>query len=252
MSKPRRGQAFIFLAGMLITSCVPVNQMVYVQSPPGTPAQQMIFVAEPVDTQIKPGDQIYIRISSADEAPTMFSAEMMRGIYDASLLSYTVNEDGTIKLPYIGKIRVMNQTLEQASEAIEEAMSQYLFMPNVYMRFINTKVTLLGEVNRPGVYVFNEKNINILQALGYASDVAEFGNRQNVLLIREEGNRRSKHYIDLTRADLLESPFYVLQSDDILYVEPLGRKRWGMTTVPYNLVLTVISTGLFVYTVIRN
>jgi polysaccharide biosynthesis/export protein len=125
-------------------------------------------------------------------------------------------------------------------------------MPSVFMRFMNTKVTVLGDVGRPGVYMFDYKNINILQAIGYAGDVGIFGNRRNVLIIREDGGKREKHYIDLTRGNLLESDWYNLKSGDIVFVEPLGRKKWGMATVPYNLILSLITTGLFVYTFVQN
>ncbi|MFO7978271.1 MAG: polysaccharide biosynthesis/export family protein [Bacteroidales bacterium] len=251
MSKLKSVLFFTFLI-VSVSSCVPVSEMAYVQSPYGTSPEEMVYQAEPVDNVIRPGDEIYIRISSSDEAPTSFSGEWQRGIQDPTLMSYTLNEEGTIKLPYIGRVNLVDMTLDQASDTIENALSDYLFMPNVYMRFVNTKVTVLGEVNRPGVYVFNEKNINILQALGYANDVAEFGNRQKVLIIRQEGDRRIKQFIDLTDENLLESEWFTLKPDDIVYVRPLSRKRWGMTTVPYNLLLTVISTGIFVYTVLYS
>ncbi len=248
----KSGKLFItvILIGFFFSSCVPVRRLAYVQSDRRVDPSEMNYIGEPVDARIRPGDEIYIRINSADDDAVDYTADWQRGIHDPTLLSYTVADDGTVKLPYIGRIVLVELTLEEASDKIEEALSQYLFLPSVYMRFVNTKVTVLGEVNSPGVYVFNYKSINIFQAIGYANDISEFGNRRNVLLIREEGVKRSKHYIDLTRDDLLESEFYTLKSEDIIYVEPLKRKKWGMTTIPYNLILTVVTTGLFVYNVL--
>ena len=223
--------------------------MAYVQSDADLPPSQMIFSGKQVDNTIRPGDEIYVRISSADEQPTALTHDMQRGTHNPNFMSYTVNEDGTIRLPYIGRINLYNLTLEQASEKVEAALGQYLFLPNVYMRFINTQVTVLGEVNRPGVYLFDYKNINMFQALGFAGDIREFGNRRNILLIREDGATKSKHFIDITQDSFLESDFYNLQSGDIVYIEPLGRRIWGITTFPYNLLTTVISTGILVYTV---
>jgi len=237
----------VILIGFLFSSCVPVRRLAYVQSDRRVDPAEMNYIGEPVDNRIRPGDEIFIRINSADDATTDFTSDWQRGVHDPTLLSHTVAEDGTVKLPYIGRTVLVDLTLEQAADKVEEALSQYLYLPFVFMRFVNTKVTVLGEVNNPGVYVFNYKNINILQAIGYASDISEFGDRRNVLLIREDGVKRAKHYIDLTRDDLLESEFYTLKSDDIIYVEPLSRKRWGMTAVPYNLLLTLVSTGLVVY-----
>ena len=243
---------FILLFSMVFSSCVPTRRLAYVQSDRDLPPSQMVFMGQPVDDLIRPGDEIYVRISSADEQPTALTADAQRGTQNAALQSYTVNDDGAIRLPYIGRITVHNLTLEQAAEKVEAALSQYLFLPNVYMRFINTRVTLLGEVNAPGVYFFDYKNINILQAVALASDITEFGNRRNVLLIREDGVERSKYYIDLTRDDLFESEFYTLQSGDIVYVEPLGRRIWGLTTVPYGLIFSIISTGLVLYSFFNN
>jgi len=248
----KKNAILVVLILSIISSCVPVRRLAYVQSDADLPPSQMVFTGQQADNTIRPGDEIYVRISSADEQPTALTQDMQRGTQNPTFLSYTVNEDGTIRLPYIGRINLYNLTLEQASEKVEAALSQYLFLPSVYMRFINTRVTLLGEVNLPGVYEFDYKNITILQAIGYARDITDFGNRRNVLIIREDGAERSKHFIDLTRDDLLESEFYTIQSGDVIYVEPLKRKVWGLTTVPYNLLLTLVSTGLVVYTFFNN
>ena len=247
MLKNKQNLIFFIVLILAFSSCVPVKRMAYVQSEVDLAPHEMVFTGLPLDELIRPGDEIYVRITSADEQPTALTTDMQRGTFNASLQSYTVNEEGSIRLPYIGRITVQNLTLEQAAEKVEAALSQYLFLPNVYMRFINTRVTVLGEVNRPGVYLFDYKNINIFQALGYAGDIREFGNRKNILLIREDGTKRTKHYIDVTSDNLLESEFYNLQSGDIVYIEPLGRRVYGFTTIPYNLLLTVITTGLVVY-----
>ncbi len=249
MTTLKYNAVLIALILLIFSSCVPVKRMAYVQSDADLHPSQMIFTGQQVDNTIRPGDEIFIRISSADEQPTALTQDMQRGTFNPSFMSYTVNEDGTIRLPYIGRINLYNLTLEQASEKVEAALGQYLFLPNVYMRFINTRVTVLGEVNRPGLYLFDYKNINMFQALGFAGDISEFGNRRKVLLIREDGAIKSKHFLDLTQDSFLESEFYNLQSGDIVYIEPLGRRVWGITTFPYNLLTTIISTSILVYTV---
>ena len=243
---------FLIVFTTIFSSCIPVRRLAYVQSERGTEPSDMIYTGQHIDNIIRPGDELYITISSADDERTIFSAQGQGNVYDPSLLSYTVSEDGTIRLPYIGKILLSNLTLEEASDSIEVNLSQYLFIPSVYVRFINTKVTVLGEVNSPGVFMFNYKNINIMQALGYANDITEFGNRRNVLIIREEGAHKTKQHIDLLSDDLLESEWYLIKSNDIIYVEPLKRKKWGMNTVPYNLILSVISTGIVLMTFLNT
>lgn len=245
---------FSVICSLIFSSCLPLNRLAYVQSERGTDPSHMQYIGPQIDNIITPGDELYVRIASADEdrAAATIQQDLGRGVYDPTFLSYTVSDDGTIKLPYIGRILLANHTLEEASDLIEEALKEYLFIPSVYIRFVNTKVTVLGEVGNPGVYMFNYKNINILQAIAYANDITNFGNRRNVLIIREEGVRRHKHYIDLTSDDLLESEWYLIKSDDIIYVEPLRRKKFDLATVPYNLILSIITTGIVLITFVQT
>ncbi|MFW5644390.1 MAG: polysaccharide biosynthesis/export family protein [Bacteroidota bacterium] len=237
------------------TSCIPLERLSYVQTDKEVKkemGEDLYFFGVDPEGTIRPGDELYIRVTSSDESPTSFSESDYFQVRDPSLLSYDVDEEGYIKLPYINRIKVSDLTLREASEKIEEELSQYLYFPAVFIKFVNNKVTILGEVNTPGVYVFNYKTINILQAIGYANDITEWGNRRKVLLIREDGTRKFKTYIDLTKDDLLSSDYYLIKSNDIIYIEPLKRKKWGMNTVPYNLILSIISTAIVVMTFVNT
>lgn len=241
----------VTLAILLIAACVPNRKIVLVQDQDPENVQEinnMYFVDEPVDNAIRQGDELYLKISSADESETVFDRSTDQRIYDPALLSYTVDDQGYIKLPYINKVKVSGLLLDEAASKIEEELSQYLYFPSVFMRFVNNKVTILGEVNQPGVYVFNYKAVNILQAIGYANDISTFGNRQKVLIIREEGDHRSKYMIDLTSNTLLSSPYYMVKSNDIIYVEPLKRRKWGMSEFPWSLLLSAVSLTIVVLT----
>ena len=241
----------VLLLATTIVSCVSNRRLNYVQESREMAVQQrenMYFIDEPMDNTIRQGDELYIQVTSADETQTNFNQERRESVRDPSVISYTVDPNGTIKLPYINRIKLEGLTLYEASGRIEEELSQYLLYPSVFIRFVNNKVTILGEVNRPGVYVFNYKSINILQAIGYANDVSTFGNRQEVLIIRDEGGYNSKYTIDLTSDELLTSEFYLIKSNDIIYVEPMKRKKWDMDTFPYNLILSVASLTIVVLT----
>lgn len=245
----------VFIVLYLVSSCVPIERISYVQTDKEVMEDaggDLYFFGETADNTIRPGDELYIRVASSDEDPTSFPDRGSNQVYDPSLLSYTVDDMGYIRLPYIDRIKVSDLTLTAASDSIETELSQYLYFPSVFIKFVNNKVTVLGEVNRPGVYVFNYKNINILQAIGYANDINQWGNRKKVVLIREDGNRKLKKYIDLTDDDLLVSEYYFVKSNDIIYVEPLKRKKWGMDVVPYNLILSVISTAIVIMTFINT
>lgn len=243
----------IILSFSGVTSCVPVKRISYVQSDENKLPSQMVYRGVQVDNTIRPGDEVFVRISSADqEAQNLDLAQGGGGVNDPTFQSYSVNENGAIKFPYIGRIQISGLTLEQASDSIENSLSEYLYIPNVYMRFVNTKLTVLGEVNRPGVYMFNYKNVTIFEALGYAGDISQFGNRREVLIIRQDGVKRRKIFIDVTNENLLESEYYTLKSGDIIFIEPLRRKVWGIEQVPYNLITTLISTSILIYTFYNN
>ena len=242
---------YLIIAVMFAVSCVPNRRLAYVQeSHPPTQQQidNMYFIDEPEDNLIKPGDELYVKVTSADETQTNFNQGRMDMMRDPSVISYTVDDEGLVKLPYVNNMKLSGMTLVEASDFVEKELAQYLLYPSVFIRFVNNKVTILGEVTRPGVYVFNYKSINILQAIGYANDIGVFGDRRKVLLIREEGDFRSKYEIDLTSEDLLSSNYYRVISNDIIYVEPLKRKKWGMDTFPYDLLFSVASLTIVVLT----
>ena len=242
---------FIALGIVLLAACVPNRKVVLAQNQDPENVQEinnMYFVDEPVDNAIRQGDELYINISSADENETVFDKGTDQRIYDPALLSYTVDDEGYIRLPYVDKVKLSGLHLDEAAIKIEKELSQYLYVPSVFIRFVNNKVTILGEVNTPGVYVFNYKSVNILQAIGYANDISTFGNRERILIIREEGDHRSKYVIDLTSNTLLSSPYYMVKSNDVIYIEPLKRKKWGMDVFPWGLVLSMVSLSIVVMT----
>lgn len=246
-----RKALLLFVVFSLLVSCIPNRKINYVQDGRDMYLQQqdnMYFIDEDMDLAIRQGDEIYVRVTSDDETQTNFNQASFEQVRDPSVISHTVDQDGYIKLPYVNKIKLTGLTLLEASDLIEEELSQYLLNPSVFLRFVNNKVTILGEVNQPGVYVFNYKNVNILQAIGYANDIATFGNRKTVIIIREEGDYRSKYVVDLTKDNLLTSELYLIKSNDIIYVEPLKQKKWGMDTFPYDLLLSIASLTIVVLT----
>ena len=134
---------------------------------------------------------------------------------------YIVDVNGEISFPVLGQIKIGGLKKSEAAELIRKKLEPYLKDPIVTIQFLDYKVTILGEVSRPGSYTVKNERISILQALGMAGDLTIYGRRDNILLIRElEGGRKEYVRIDLTKTDILSSPFYYLQQNDIIYVEP--------------------------------
>ncbi len=242
---------FILIIVFLASGCVSHKKLVYIQDDGRKLPLKEFEIDREVTVTIQAGDELYITVSTSDERPTNFS-QAEAAAMEVTLRSYTVGDNGYIRFPYLGTVDVLGKTLVEASDEIEKSLSSYITTPSVIIRFVNKKITVVGEVNAPGVYNFYDKNINVFQAIAHAGDITTFGNRKHVILIREEDGKIYKHRIDLTDENFLVSSLYIVKPDDIIYVEPLWVKIWGFETFPYALVFTLLNTTLLIYTVILS
>ncbi|TRX66360.1 polysaccharide biosynthesis/export family protein [Carboxylicivirga sp. M1479] len=248
----------LILTLFTLNGCVPHKEIIYLQDT--VDDKYMDEAHDVVKTQqtIQPFDEVYIEVMSTDREGSNFLEQQQQGLYSTttpeglSIISYRVDEFGNVNLPVIGKIRIAELTIEGAADYMEEKLEDYLYQPSVKINFVNKSITLVGYVNRPGRYYYSSDHINIFQALGMAGDIHEYGNRQNVMIVREENNVTTKQIIDLTSDRIFSSPYYYLRSNDVLYVEPLKRRRWGMDTFPYALLLSSITTFILVMDYVNN
>jgi polysaccharide export outer membrane protein len=139
-----------------------------------------------------------------------------------ALQQYLVNNDGEIDFPVIGRLKVGGLTKNEAEDMIRGRLQDYLKeVPIVTVRMANYKISVLGEVTRPGSFTISNEKVNVLEALAMAGDMTIYGIRNEVKLIREDAEgRRSIYTLDLNKADIITSPYYYLQQNDILYVTP--------------------------------
>lgn len=244
----------VFLAGLLIaTSCAPTRKAAYFRiheeiKDMDQPDQSYETEQDSVYV-IKPGDELYITVSTADNEPNNFTQTTGTGVsMYLDLLSYVIDPDGFVKLPYLGKIRLSDLSIDEATNRMEAELSQYLYQPVVSIKLVNIRVTVLGEVGSPGMFAVNNRSVNIYQALGYAGDITEFGNRRKVLIVRETGDMVIKKYVDLTNDAILGSDWYMVRPNDVIYVEPLARRQLGIATFPWTLISSVISTTILIMT----
>ena len=133
---------------------------------------------------------------------------------------YLVGEDGNINLPIIGAVGTSEKTTNSLALEIQEVLSSYIKDPSVNIRLLNFRVSVLGEVARPGTYTILEERISIPQALGLAGDLTINGDRNHVLLIRNQDGQKLNQVIDLTKSEFLQSEFYFLKQNDVIYVRP--------------------------------
>jgi polysaccharide export outer membrane protein len=142
-----------------------------------------------------------------------------------TLQTYLVDKNGYIFFPVIGKIQVGELTRSQAVELLTRKISEYLPEPIVNLQIVSFKITVLGEVRSPGPISVRNERMNIFEALGAAGDLTIYANRRNVILMRENNGSGEFHKLDLTQADILSSPYYYLQQNDVIYVEPNDTRK---------------------------
>jgi polysaccharide export outer membrane protein len=143
---------------------------------------------------------------------------------DPLQVGYLVDEDGYIDFPVLDKVHVGGLTKKEAQAHLKNCLQKYLKNPTVNLRFLNYRVTVMGEVNSPSTFTIPNEKINIFEALGMAGDMTAFGKRENVLLMREEGGERTVIRLNLNHKEILSSPYFYLQQNDIVYVEPVKAK----------------------------
>lgn len=204
--------------------------------------------------KIKAGDVLSVQVSSlSSEATALFNPystiSAMGGAQQGTTTSlpytpgYVVNEEGHIELPLIGKVTVQGLTNAQAASAVRQKLLEYLKEPIVNVRNTNFQISVTGEVGRPALYSIPNEQITLPAALGLAGDITIYGQRNNVLVIREENGQRTFTHLDLTKRDVFQSPYFYLRPNDIVYVQP-GKVRQASadrTAQILPMVLTSIS-----------
>ncbi|MBQ4819540.1 polysaccharide biosynthesis/export family protein [Aquimarina sp. MMG016] len=166
--------------------------------------------------------------------------------------TYLIDEDGNIDFPVLGKLKVSGLTRVQVKALIKEKLEIYIKDPIVNVRLKNFKITVIGEVNRPGSFTIPNERITIIEAIGLAGDLTITGKRGNIMVIRENEGVNTYHRVDLTSKSIFDSPAYYLAQNDVLYVEPNTAKvrssEGNRNTVA--LVLSIITVVLSVVTLI--
>ena len=165
-----------------------------------------------------------------------------------------VDTRGEIEVPKLGKIKVIGKTKAALEQLLQQNLLAYLKDPVVIIRFMNYRVTVLGEVARPSTVAIQNERISILEALGLCGDLTIYGNRSNILLIHENNGVKELHRINLNNTSLFSSPYYYLQSNDVLYVEPNKAKVYSSTAAPVILpnILASLSLILILITTLRK
>lgn len=235
--------------GILISlfSCTSNKKLTYIQ---GNYASGKSYNS--IDTaqyRLKTNDQLHIKIQGLgvdNEVESQFNVQRVQSTNTNNislfLSSYQVDEEGNIILPMIGKQNVKGLSIEQARKNIDKEISKYLKNFTITIKLVNFKITVLGEVKTPGLRYVYEEQISIFQALGMAGDLTEFGNRKEVRIVRNVNGKNTIYNLDITRPDIVASAFYYLQPNDVIYIQPLATRRYGLDDNWVQIALSAATT----------
>lgn len=245
----------LLIAGMAIiggtTSCVSPKSIVYFQGDSARYYTQEI--TQRYIPTIQPNDLLSIVVGSLNSeanevfnTPNVFTTASTNyssvGGARVQPLGYLVDSEGAIEIPLVGKLKVGGLRTTDAADTIRMRLQDFLKEPSVIVRNLNFKISVMGEVRSPGVYVIPDEKITLPEVLSLAGDMTIYGNRSNLMIIREENGKREYARIDMTRRDIFSSPYYYLHKNDVLYIEPVKSKMLDtdsrIRTVP--LIATIV------------
>lgn len=215
---------------LALSGCQSAKQVAYFQNIDSLnlSASRMLY-----DAKIMPKDQLSIIVKAVNEDLAepfnLYSKSMMSSSQNQNLQYYLVDNEGFIDFPVVGKIHVVGLTGRECENLVKSKIQPYFKdgeVPTVTVRMASFRVVVTGEVGSPGVVTVPNEKMSIVEALAQSGDLGLQGKRKNILLIREDatGNKEA-HRLDMTDANLINSPYFYLQQNDIVYVEPNGAKK---------------------------
>ena len=219
------------VAMLTVTSCSTPKNVAYIQNSDYIDYSNSEFL---YDARIMPKDILTVTINTVNpEAsapfnlivrPTLANATSNIPTSGGALQTYLVDNEGCIDFPVVGKLQVGGLTKSMCEKLIHDKIKRYMNAdenPIVTVRMSNYKISVIGEVNRPGMFTVDNEKINIFEALAKAGDLSIYGVRDRVKLIRENAKGRKEiHTVNLNDANIVNSPYYYLQQNDVVYVEP--------------------------------
>ena len=241
-------------------SCTSTKKVIYLNDLPDSTVGSLKGAQQNFEAPIQKNDQLSISIAGTNlddlailnsagggattSSSSSSSSQASSGQGSAS--GYLVEADGTIKMPFIGKLKVEGLTRLELESKLTELFKEYTKNPVVNVRFLNYSFSVMGEVNSKGRFTMANERTTILEALTMAGDLTEFGKRQNILIIREENGERNFARVNILSKDIFSSPYFYLKTNDVVYVEPEKSKFISRKGVPQYLALAAGALSLLI------
>lgn len=229
------------------TSCITSKEIIYFQDEAVVENNQVNLNS---DIIYKPNDLLFISVGGDKDAVAPFnlpaisySSSSVAANGELKMPTYLIDTNGNIEYPVLGSIKLGGLTREQATMFLKNKVGEYVKDPIINIRLTNFTIMVLGEVNNPGTFIVEDERISLTEALGMAGDLSIFGKRDNVLLIREHDGKKTFTKFDLTSVNVVNSPHYYLEQNDVLYIEPNQAKVRSASFNPNNgIIISAIGT----------
>ena len=243
---------FVLLFTMCCTSCVPIESTIYLQ--PEGEMHAEVFEYDKREYQLQVNDILDVKISSLNpEVNTLFNASTMGTMQVAQataqtggdlfyITGYSIDQDGSIDIPFVGKVDVLGLTLNEAHSAVDVKVSELFTNYHLQVKLGGVRFSALGEFNRPGKHVVMQNQVTIFEAIALGGDLNLVANREEIRLIRQHPSGTKIHSINLLDENVVGSPYYFIQPNDVLYAEPLPQRSWGIGITGAQTLNTIVST----------
>ncbi|MFD1144954.1 polysaccharide biosynthesis/export family protein [Larkinella insperata] len=245
------------------SSCISQKQITYFQGPSSDSTAIVQEITNRYVPIIQVNDLLGINVNSLNpEASSFFNPyagieqrtnlnSFQGQVPVTTAVGYLVDAEGNVQLPLVGKIKIVGLTSAGARDVIQQKLKNYLKEPTVAVRFLNFKVSVLGEVSRPSMFSVPNEQMTLTEALSLAGDITIYGRRDNVLIIRETNGKREFGRVNMNQRDLFKSPYYYLHPNDVIYIEP-GKARLAYADRFYTILPSIIGALSFIAVILRR
>jgi polysaccharide biosynthesis/export protein len=241
---------------VILSSCVTNRKLTYLQYKGHK--NDIIVPVTPSEYKLMPYDNLFIRVVTPDPQWAAMFNTMPVSTYSisvteqsADLVSYPVDGDGYIQLPYAGRIKVAGKTLSMITDDVAKILKGYVADAAVTVKMVNNYVSIIGEVQRPGKYPIYKDRMNIFQALAMAGDLNEFSNRRKIQLIRQTTGGNIVKQFSLTDRSIMASEYFYVLPNDVIYAMPMKGKFFQLNAFPYSVLLSTITTFVLLWNVLK-
>ncbi len=246
-----------------MSACKVPQDVVYFQGIDNLTPEQLEEMSQSYNITVESDDLLSINVTAWDPSavtpfnpPVYAYAETPQGeqpiMTSENLYTYLVDQDGNINFPVLGTVYVAGLTRQEISTKLERMISKYVDNPLVNVQLLNFKITMLGDISRPGAYTIKNDRVSILEAIGLAGDLQLTANRKNILVIRNNNGTKETCRLDITDPAIFTSPYFYLKQNDIVYVEPITIKQRSRTSSDRSFTLSLFTSVLSAVSIVTS